>query len=200
MFKHHRPGRFVEGLLNDIDQILAHYIRAQLILAGLTGVVLYISPDHRARPLRLRIGRDRRLPRVHSDCGPSGCCATNCRCCPCHGIQAPAATDCISRRLACHSGLCECSSHHGKAGRGAPAGGACRNPCWCGSGRCYRCLPLDSRHRDLAYTMATLARNHRCTLSGSRRRTHQCFEKFGTQRGCVTPYGLNSHTLAEQFA
>jgi len=34
MFEHRSQRDFVEGLLNDIDQILARYIRAQLILAG----------------------------------------------------------------------------------------------------------------------------------------------------------------------
>jgi len=43
MFEHRSQRDFVEGLLNDIDQILARYIRAQLILAGLTGVVFCIA-------------------------------------------------------------------------------------------------------------------------------------------------------------
>ena len=43
MFEHRSQRDFVEGLINDIDHILAHYIRAQLILAGLTGVIFCIT-------------------------------------------------------------------------------------------------------------------------------------------------------------
>ena len=43
IFERRSQREFAEGLMNDIDQILAHYIRAQLILAALTGVVFCIT-------------------------------------------------------------------------------------------------------------------------------------------------------------
>jgi predicted PurR-regulated permease PerM len=43
LFERRSQRDFVEGLINDIDRILAHYIQAQLILAGLTGVVFCIT-------------------------------------------------------------------------------------------------------------------------------------------------------------
>jgi len=39
IFERRSQREFAEGLMNDVDQILAHYIRAQLTLAALTGVV-----------------------------------------------------------------------------------------------------------------------------------------------------------------
>jgi predicted PurR-regulated permease PerM len=42
VFERRRQRELVEGVVNDVDTILAHFIRAQLILAALTGVVFSI--------------------------------------------------------------------------------------------------------------------------------------------------------------
>ena len=66
-FAHARPQReLLEGVLSDLNQMLAHFIRAQLILAALSLIVYTAFMSAMKVPYASSVGHRRRHHGVHS--------------------------------------------------------------------------------------------------------------------------------------
>ena len=119
-----RPQReLLQGVLSDLNQMLAHFIRAQLTLAALTFVMYSAVLGHDAYALRSGPGNVGRPARIYPRHRAAGGCGDNC------GSGAVAQFSALDwaggfpRHLAADSGLRDIAAHHGAQHGTASAGG-----------------------------------------------------------------------------
>ena len=110
-----RPQReFLENVLNDLNQMLAHFIRAQLTLAALTLVMYSAFLGVMGVPYALVLGTIGRSPGIRSRGRPARRALVIVSVALLHELQALADPDHLSRDLALAAGLRFFSSHHGR--------------------------------------------------------------------------------------
>ena len=157
-FIHSRPQReFMEGVLGDLNQMLAQFIRAQLTLAAFS-FVAYIAFLEVARvPYALVLGTAGGLLEFIPVVGPLVAASRDLRRGIADELSALADPADLSCRLAPDTGLCDLSAHHGKKHGTASAGGHL----WRAGGRRNRGrarhLPFHPHHGQPAHRVAALA-------------------------------------------
>ncbi len=157
-FVHSRPQReFLEGVLGDLNQMLAQFIRAQLTLAAFS-FVAYLAFLELARcSLCPGAGHGGRSDGVHSGGRPPGRCGAYLRRRYADELSALAVAAHFPCSLAHDTGLRNFTPHHGtKHGTTSPGGHLRRT----GRGRdrgSAGYLPFHSDHGQPAHRLATLA-------------------------------------------
>ena len=157
-FVHSRPQReFLEGVLGDLNQMLAQFIRAQLTLAAFSFVIYIAFMELASVPYALVLGTAGGLLEFIPVVGPLVAAAVIFGVAVLMSYPALAYPADFSGCLAPGAGLRDFAAHHGKKHGTAPAGGHLR-----GAGRrrdrgCARHLSFHPHHGQPANRVAALA-------------------------------------------
>ena len=157
-FVHSRPQReFLEGVLGDLNQMLAQFIRAQLTLAAFSCVAYIAYLESTRVPYALVLGTAGGIMEFIPGCRTSGRCRRHLRCRPTDEVSPLVDAADFSCRVASRARLCDFTSDHGKEhGIASPGRDLWGSGGW-GDRRRVRRVSLHFYHGQSAHRVAAVA-------------------------------------------